>query len=72
MKNSNGKNVILGDAPEQFIKDRPVLKASLTDGKLLLKMAGAEYAGELLGNKITGTMKMIDEGISIPLILTRK
>jgi hypothetical protein len=72
MKNSSGKNVIVGDAPEQSIKDRPVLKASLIDGKLTLKMAGAEYTGELLGNKIAGAMKMIETDVSIPLTLTKK
>jgi hypothetical protein len=68
-----GKNAILVDLEEANIKGLPVLKATLLDGSLWLKMSGSEYSGKLSGNRIDGTLKVIDQGnITIPLSLTKE
>jgi hypothetical protein len=68
-----GKNVILIDLLEQSIKGMPVLKATLVDGNLWLKMSGSEYNGKLIGNRIDGALKVIDQGnITVPLPLTKE
>jgi hypothetical protein len=69
-RNARGKDVILIDIPEQSVKGMPVLKASLVDGNLLLKVAGAEYRGKLSDNKIDGVFK--SQGQDIPLPLTKE
>ena len=72
-QNAAGKNVIFIDSPEQQIKGQPVLKASLVDGVLTLKMAGAEYSGKLSGNKIDGVVKPVGQtSVSVPLPITKE
>jgi hypothetical protein len=49
-----------------------VLKASLIDGKIWMRMSGSEYGGKLNGNKIDGGLKLMDQGgNAIPLPLTK-
>jgi hypothetical protein len=68
----SGKNAIFVDIPEQNISGLQVLKASLTDGTLWMKMSGSEYNGKLNGNKIDGGLKLLDQGgIAVPLPLTK-
>jgi hypothetical protein len=69
-RNAKGKDVITIDIPEQSVKNMPVLKASLVDGSLSLKIAGAEYRGKLNGNKIDGVFKT--QGQDIPMPLTKE
>jgi hypothetical protein len=72
-RNAAGKNAIFIDSPEQQIKGQPVLKASLVDGNLSLKVAGAEYTGKLSGNKIDGVLKPVgQQGTAIPLPITKE
>jgi hypothetical protein len=72
-RNAAGKNLIFVDLPEQNVKSLPVLKATLADGNLWLKMSGSEYSGKLSGNRIDGTLKVIDQGnITVPLPLTKE
>jgi hypothetical protein len=68
--NAAGKNAISIDIPQQNIKSAPVIKASMVDGSLVLKIVGAEYTGKLEGNKINGTLK--SQGQNIPLSLTKE
>jgi hypothetical protein len=68
--NAAGKNAIFIDIPQQNVKSMPVLKASLVDGSLLLKIVGAEYTGKLEGNKINGALK--SQGQNVPLSLTKE
>jgi hypothetical protein len=71
-QNPEGKTAIFVDIPEQNIKGLQVLKASLIDGKLWMKMSGSEYSGKLSGNKIDGGLKLLDQGgNTIPLPLTK-
>jgi hypothetical protein len=69
-RNSAGESAIFLDIPQQNIKSAPILKASLVDGSLVLKIVGAEYTGKLEGNKINGALKA--QGQSIPLPLTKE
>ncbi len=69
-KNAAGKNVVSIDIPQQNIKAMPVLKASLAEGSLVLKIAGGEFTGKLEGNKINGTLKAQNQ--NIPLVLTKE
>ncbi len=69
-RNAAGKNAIFIDIPQQNIKSAPVLKASLVDGSLVLKIVGSEYTGKLEGNKINGTLKAQNQ--NIPLSLTKE
>ena len=69
-RNAAGKNAVFIDIPQQNIKSAPVLKASLVDGSLVLKIVGAEYTGKLEGNKINGTLK--SQSQNIPLSLTKE
>ena len=69
-RNAAGKNEIYIDIPQQNVKSVPVLKVSLVDGSLLLKIVGGEYTGKLEGNKINGTLKA--QGQNIPLSLTKE
>jgi hypothetical protein len=71
-RNAVGKNVISIDSPEQNIKGQPILKASVVDGTLSLKMAGAEYNGKINGNKIDGSLKPADQDVFIPLPMTKE
>ena len=68
--NAAGQNAIYVDVAQQNVKSAPVLKASLVDGSLVLRIAGGEYSGKLEGNKITGALKT--QGQNIPLVLTRE
>ena len=65
-----GKNAIFVDIPQQDVKSMPVLKASLTEGNLSLKIIGWEFNGKLEGNKINGTFKTQSQ--NIPLSLTKE
>jgi hypothetical protein len=65
-----GKNAIFVDIPQQDVKSMPVLKASMTDGNLVLKIAGAEFAGKIEGNTINGSFKSYAQ--STPLVLTKE
>jgi hypothetical protein len=67
---ANGKNTIFMDVPEQGAKAVPVLKASLVNDTLSLKIAGAEYSGKLSGNKIDGSWSQNNQ--KIPLLLTKE
>jgi len=69
-RNAAGKSVIYIDIPQQNVKAMPVLKASLADGSLVLKIAGGEFRGKLEGNKINGTLKAQNQ--NIPLVLTKE
>jgi len=69
-RNSAGESAIFLDIPQQNIKSAPILKASLVDGSLVLKIVGGEYIGKLEGNKINGALKT--QGQSIPLPLTKE
>ena len=69
-RNAAGKNAIFIDIPQQNIKSALVLKASLVDGSLVLKIVGSEYTGKLEGNKINGTLKAQNQ--NIPLSLTKE
>jgi hypothetical protein len=72
-RNAAGKNVIFVDSPEQQIRDQPVLKASMFEGILTLKVAGAEYSGKLSGNKIDGMLKPAgQQSAAIPLPMTKE
>jgi hypothetical protein len=67
-----GKNVIFIDIPDQNVKGLQILKASLKDGTLWMKMSGSEYTGKLSGNKIDGALKLIEQGgATVPLPLTK-
>jgi hypothetical protein len=67
-----GKNLIFIDSPEQNIKGQPVFKASMKDGVLSLKMAGAEYSGKVSGNKIDGVLKPFEQNVTVPLSVTKE
>jgi len=71
-RNAAGKNVIFIDSPEQQIKGQPVLKASLVDGVLTMKVAGAEYSGKISGNKIDGALKPVGQNVTVPLPLVKE
>ena len=66
-RSAAGKDAIFIDIPQQNVKSMPVLKATLTDGQLSLKIVGAEYVGKLEGNKINGTFKARGQNIPVPL-----
>jgi hypothetical protein len=67
-----GKNVVFIDSPEQSIKNQPALKASVVNDTLSLKTAGAEYNGKIVGNKIEGSLKPVDQEVFIPLPMTKE
>jgi hypothetical protein len=69
-KNAAGKNVIFMDIPQQDVKSAPILRASMTDGTLLMKMVGSEFTGKIEGNKINGTFKAQNQ--NIPIVLTKE
>jgi hypothetical protein len=69
-KSAAGKNAIFIDIPQQNVDSMIVLKAAMSDGNLVLKVAGAEITGKLEDNKINGTFKSINQ--SIPLVLTKE
>lgn len=68
--NAAGKNAIFVDIPQQDVKSMPVLKASLTEGNLSLKIIGSEFIGKLEGSKINGTFKTQNQ--NIPVSLTKE
>jgi hypothetical protein len=69
-----GKNAIFLDSPDQKAKDIPVTSASMTDGKLIIKVAAVmgEYSATLSGNKLDGTWKQPQMPQPIPLTLTKE
>jgi len=69
-KSAAGKNAVWLDIPVQNVKKMPVLKASMIEDKISLRIAGAEYSGKLNGNKIDGLFKQ--NGQTIPLLLTKE
>lgn len=67
-----GRNAIYIDIPDQNVKGLQILKASIKDGNLWMKMSGSEYTGKLSGNKIDGSLKLIEQGgNSMQLPLTK-
>ncbi|MBN1568166.1 MAG: hypothetical protein JXA73_09985 [Acidobacteria bacterium] len=71
-QNPDGKNAIFIDIPEQNVKGLRILKASMKDGNLWMKMSGSEYTGKISGDKIDGSLKLLEQGgNSIPLPLTK-
>jgi hypothetical protein len=71
-QNPGGSNVIFIDIPDQNVKGLQILKASLKEGTLWMKMSGSEYSGKLNGNKIDGGLKLIEQGgTTVPLPLTK-
>jgi hypothetical protein len=68
----DGKKAIFVDIPEQNVKGLQVLKASMKDGSLWMKMSGSEYTGKITGDKIDGALKLVEQGgATIPLPLTK-
>ncbi len=70
-KTGNDECVGFIEVPEQGVKGAPITKATLSDGKLTLKvkMANAEYSGQLSGDRLVGEWKQM--GQSTPLTLTK-
>jgi hypothetical protein len=66
-KDKAGKSTIYIDIPQQNVKSMPVLKASMVNGSLMLKIVGGEYTGKLEGNKINGTLKAQNQDIPLSL-----
>ncbi len=71
-QNAAGKKAIFVDVLEQSQKDIPILKASLNNDAITLKIAGAEYSGKLNGNKMDGALKIRAQNATIPLALTKQ
>jgi hypothetical protein len=68
---AQGKTHAFLDVPAQNAKDVPITQASLTGSKLTFRISliGAEYAGDVAGNTITGAWTQV--GMTNPLTLTR-
>ncbi len=45
------------DVPDQNVKGTQIFEASLSDGKLTLKIPNAQFKGELAGDELTGEVK---------------
>jgi hypothetical protein len=60
------------DSPDQGAKDIPVTSASMTEGKLTLKVAAVmgNYSATVSGNKMDGTWTQ--GGKPMPLVLTKE
>jgi hypothetical protein len=66
-----GEFVGFEEVPDQKVKGIPVIEASLSDGKLTLKVPSAEFKGQLAGDELTG--EVIQAGrSSIPTPFTLK
>jgi hypothetical protein len=70
-RNASGKIAVLHDILNQNIKGMLVLKASMTDASLSMKMPdGAEISLKLNGNKLDGTLKL--NTLNLPVSLTKE
>jgi hypothetical protein len=71
-RNEAGKDAVFIDSPEQNIKNMPVIKASMADGKLALKFKEDQYSGKINGNKIDGMLSVNKGQTNIPLPVTKQ
>ncbi len=71
-KTEKGEFVGFIDTPEHGVKGIPITEAAMNDGKLTIKekLAGAEYSGQLSGDRLVGEWKQM--GRSNPLTLTKE
>jgi len=69
-RDAKGKKVIYFNLPQRRAESSLVLEASITEGKLSLKIPDSEYNGSLGENKIDGIFK--DGEQSYPLVLTKE
>ena len=69
-RNAKGEKIVYFDLPQQQTVGALVLKASFSEGTLLLKLPEEEYSGSLNDNKIDGAFKA--NGQSYPLVLTKE
>lgn len=70
--NANAQFVGFMDVPEQKAKDVAITEASITDGKVVVKVGAVrgEFQGTISGNTMTGTWTQ--GALSVPVTLTRQ